>query len=306
MTSDTGQLKWNLAQAGKGLVSFDTPRTKGLVGFADGQSVRFSGLTLQPGKTELGWCTWAATLVRGSSFTNDCTALIVASGWWENTGQVWKNASKDSIGNKWGQAPVLTEVVPFTLTLPVGTNSVRAWTLNPTGQRVTELPLSGDTTSTTLTITTNAATMWYEIQVAPRYVGFDAWRHQYFSANELLDPSVSGEAATPDGDQVPNLLKYYLGLPGKAPAPSDRIPSGSLLDSGNGRFLALSYQCDRNVNDIECIGEVSPDCRRWDYGPCCTEEQRVDLGSVEQVTVRDLTPLATVDKRFMRLRLQKR
>ena len=216
------------------------------------------------------------------------------------------NANKDSVGNKWGQAPVLTEVVPFALTIPVGTNFVRAWTLSPTGQRITELAISGDASSSTLTVSTNAATMWYEIQVAPRYAGFDAWRHQYFSANELLDLSVSGEAAAPDGDQVPNLLKYYLGLPGKAPAPHGRIPSGSLFDSGNGRFLALSYQCDKSVSDIDCIGEVSPDCGLWEFGPCCTEEQRVDLGLLEQVTVRDLTPLATVDKRFMRLRLQRR
>ncbi len=305
MTSDTGQLKWNLAKAGKGLVTFDTPRTKGLVGFPDGQAVGFSGLTLQPGPTELGWCTWAATLVRGSSFTNDCTALIVASGWWENTGQVWKDSTKNSVGNKWGQPPVITEVVPFTLTLPVGTNFVHAWTLNPTGQRVVELPISGNANSSTLIVTTNAATMWYEIQVAPRYAGFDAWRHQHFSAAELLDPSVSGESAMPDGDQVSNLLKYYLGLPGRIPAPRDRIPSGSLFDSGSGRFLALSYQYDKSISDIDCIGEVSPDCRLWDSGPCCTEVKNMDLGSLELVTVRDLTPLVTADQRFMRLRLQR-
>jgi hypothetical protein len=219
---------------------------------------------------------------------------------------VWKNTNKDSIGNKWGQAPVLTEVVPFTLTLPVGTNFVHAWTLSPTGQRITEQPISGDASSSILTVGTNAATMWYEIQVAPRYAGFDAWRHQYFSAVELLDPSVSGETAVPDGDQVPNLLKYYLGLPGKVPAPRDRIPMGSLFDSVDGRFLSLSYQRDKSVNDIDCVGEVSPDCRLWDFGPCCTEELRVDLGSLEGVTIRDLTSLAAADKRFMRLRLQRR
>ena len=182
LTSDTGQLRWDLAQAGKGVVTFDTPRTKALVGFADNRSVRLLRADAPARQNQLGWCTWAATLVARQQFTNDCTALIVASGWWENTGQVWKNANKDSVGNQWGQAPVLTEVVPFTLTLPVGTNFVRAWTLNPTGQRVTELPVSGDATSSTLTVTTNAATMWYKIQVAPRYAGFDAWRHQYFSA----------------------------------------------------------------------------------------------------------------------------
>ena len=110
----------------------------------------------------------------------------------------------------------------------------------------------------------------------------------------------------PDGDQMPNLLKYYLGLSGKVPAPRGRIPSGNIFDSGSNRFLTLSYQRDKSVNDIDCIGEVSPDYQLWDFGSGYTEEQRVDLGPLEEVTVRDLTPLASADKRFMRLRLQRR
>jgi hypothetical protein len=306
MTSDTGQLKWNLTQPGKGLVTFDAPRTKGLVGFADNQMVSLSGLKLQPGKTELGWCSLAATLTRGTTFTNDCTMLVVASGWTENTGQVWKDANKDSIGNKWGQAPVLTEVVPFTLTLPVGTNYLKVWTLNTTGQRLAELPISGDATSTVLTVTTNTGTIWYEIQVAPRFAQFDSWRQQYFSATELLDPAISGEAAAPDGDRVPNLLKYYLGLPGRVPAAGNRIPSATLLDLGNSRFLSLSYLHDKSAADVDCAGEVSSDCRLWNFGTGFTEEQRVDLGLLEQVTVRDLTPLDAANSRFMRLRLTRR
>ena len=131
------------------MVTVRHARTKALVGFADNQRVTLGGLSLRPGTTQLGWCTLGATLTRGEVFTNDCTALIVAGGWWENTGQVWKDANKISVGNQWGTRPVLTEVVPFTLTLPVGTNHVQAWSLDERGQRKAALPVTGDSTSTT-------------------------------------------------------------------------------------------------------------------------------------------------------------
>src|SRR5262249_30691896 len=153
-----------------------------------------------------------ATLTRGNSFTNDCNALVVASGWWENTGQVWKNVNKDSVGNQWGGSPILMEVVPFTLTVAAGTNRVTAWTLNEQGQRIAPLPVPGSDTNATITISTSAATIWYEIEVAPRLTGFDLWRATNFTTAELSDPAISGERAAPAGDGVPNLLKYYFGL----------------------------------------------------------------------------------------------
>ena len=101
--------------------------------------------------TKLGWCTLGITLTRGEVFTNDCSALIVAGGWWENTDQVWNDTNKDSINyynGQWGHAPVLAEVVPFTLTLPVGTNYVRVWSLDERGQRKAPLSVTGSESST--------------------------------------------------------------------------------------------------------------------------------------------------------------
>ena len=135
LTSDTGELRWNLGQPNAGVVTVDTSRTKAVIGFADNEPTTLGPLTLRSGTTQLGWCTLAATLTHGEVFTNDCTALIVAGGWWENIGQVWTDTNKISVGNQWGHAPVLTEVVPFTMTLPVGTNFVQAWSLDERGQR---------------------------------------------------------------------------------------------------------------------------------------------------------------------------
>lgn len=166
LASDTGELRWDLSRPGRGLVTINTARTKALIGFADHRAVTLGGLTFQPAATQLGWCALGITLTRGEVFTNDCSALIVASGWWENTGQIWTDANKTSVGNKWGQAPVLTEVVPFSLTLPLATNFVTAWALDERGRRKASLPLTGTAAATTLTVNTNAASIWYELQVA--------------------------------------------------------------------------------------------------------------------------------------------
>jgi hypothetical protein len=307
LASDTGELRWDLTQPTLGRVTIDTSRTKALIGFADNQSVAFSGgLTLQPATTRLGWCTLGTTLTQGEVFTNDSTALIVASGWWENTGQVWTDTNKVSVGNQWGHAPVLTEVVPFTLTLPVGTNHVSVWSLNERGQRQSAVAVAGSASSTTLAVPTNAASIWYEVDVARWVASFDLWRLRYFTADELALPSVSSEAATPDGDRVPNLVKYYLGLPGRTPAAASQLPAGELLQSGDQSYVAMTYNHDKLVSDVDCIAEVSADLIHWSSGPSFTHvDQITDLGALEQIAVRDLTPLSGAPKHFMRLRFQR-
>jgi hypothetical protein len=56
---------------------------------------------------------------------------------------------------------------------------------------------------------------------------------------ELTNAAISGENAAPAGDGVPNLVKYYLYLPAKTIAPSERLPQGSLSAVSNLLHLAL-------------------------------------------------------------------
>jgi hypothetical protein len=304
LTSDTGELKWDLASAGRGVVTVNTPRTKAVLGYATNRVWILGELAFVPGPNQLGWCTLGATLTRGEAFTNDCTALLVASGWWENTGQVWKNANKDSVGANWGGPPILAEVVPFTLTLPVGTNRVAAWSLDERGQRQATLPITGTGTNTAITVTSNAASIWYELEVARQLAGFELWRATNFTSTELTNLAISGESAAPAGDGVPNLLKYYLGLPAKTVAPPERLPQGSLLTHSNLLYLAMTYERDKAAVDVDCIAEVSPDLAGWFSGAAYTEiADLTAVGGRERVTVRDLTPVGAATARFMRLRL---
>jgi hypothetical protein len=226
-----------------------------------------------------------------------------ASGWWENTGQVWKSASKDSVGNQWGGPPILAEVVPFTLALPVGTNRVSAWALDERGQRKATLPITGTGTNTVVTVNAGAASIWYELEVARYLAGFDLWRSTNFAAAELTNPAVSGESAAPAGDGVPNLLKYYLGLAAKTVALPEQLPRGDLLAVSNLLFLALSYEREKTATDVNCVAEVSSNLTAWSSGEEYTAIAGMsDLGSRERVTVRERTPVNAATARFMRLR----
>ncbi len=304
LTSDTGELRWNLASADRGVVTVNTPRSKALLGYATNMVWNLGELTLAPGSNALGWCTLGVTLTRGSSFTNDCRALVVASGWWENTGQVWKNTDKDSLGNQWGGTPILMEVVPFTLTLSVGTNRLSAWALDERGQRKSVLPVSGSCTQATITITSAAASIWYEFEVAPYLAGFDLWRATNFSALELTNPVISADGAIAVGDGLPNLLKYYAGLAAKTLAPPDRIPRGAVVSWNGGEHLAISYYHDKSVGDVVCLPEVSPDLANWYSGSGHTTTLPPEnLGALERLTALDLSPVASATQRFMRLKL---
>ena len=55
-----------------------------------------------------------------------------------------------------------------------------------------------------------------------------SWLWQNFSAQSVTDTTVSDDAADPDGDGIPNLLEYALGLNPSVPDPISARPSGIL------------------------------------------------------------------------------
>jgi len=303
IVSDTGELRWDASAAGSGLLTYNTRKSKGLIGRADNKTVTLDNIAFRPGATKLGWCTLGMTLLRGEVMTNDCTALIVASGWWENTGQVWKDASKTSVGSNWGTAPVLAEVVPFEVTLPVGTNHVRAWVLDERGRRKTALPVLGNAASTTIMVDTNAASLWFEVEVARWMTRFDQWRWRNFDGSQLADETVSGSAATAGPDAIPNLLRYLVGVDASQAAPRDRLPREMLTTAGSDTYLAMTLAKDKLVADVQVTAEVSPDLRSWFSGPGYTiAEPESDLGEHTRLTFRSAQPVAALPWRFMRLR----
>ncbi len=89
--------------------------------------------------------------------------------------------------------------------------------------------------------------------------GPTAWHVANFNAVELAQPSVSGDAADPDGDGVSNLLEYALDL-------NPRVSSAALLPQAvaidGGTKLRLEF--DRLRSDVTYVVQVSTDLLSWD------------------------------------------
>ena len=164
-TSDTGQLVWDVSRPGKGVVTVDTPRTKAVIGFVDGRSFELGGLTITPGTTVQDWCTVAVTLLEGESFSRSGRAIVVVTGYAENTGMCWKNNQKNTVGRDWGRAPSLVEVVPVQLTLPVRAGRVEAFALDERGQRAGAVTVADRQGQAAIDLNRTRRTLWYELVI---------------------------------------------------------------------------------------------------------------------------------------------
>lgn len=246
-------VRWNLPSPTNGYVVIDTARTKAAIGHLRGRALRWGELAASVSPERLPWASLGLTLQRGESFTNG-SFLVVSSSWTENTGQKWKDATLSSVGDQWGTAPTLIEVVPFELTLPVPACRVQAWSLDARGQRQAAwLPTAVDAGHCRLQPPAGSATLWYEIEVKPPDTaanGFELWREQEFTPDERRNDAISGPGADPAGDGVPNLLKYALGLPAKAVADRRRLGSWGLTNTASGRYLWLEYARRAELPDV--------------------------------------------------------
>jgi hypothetical protein len=188
----------------------------------------------------------------------------------------------------------------------VGTNRIEAWPLDARGQRRSPLALAGDAASTTLDLTPAAATLWYEIRIRPAPTGYTLWREQNFSTEELANPVVSADLATPAGDGVPTLWKYAFGLAAKTVAPVDVLPRACLWAESGEAYLALTYRRAVGTADLDFLVETAAGLGNWLTGTEATRLVATESdGAAQRLTVRDLWPVRTSPSRFIRLRLRR-
>jgi hypothetical protein len=164
-TSDTGQLVWDAARDGKGVVTVNAPRTKAVIGFVAGRSFDLGGVRITPGRTRQDWCTVALTLMEGDSFARSGRGFAVATAYAENTDMGWKNEQKSSVGRDWGKAPSLIEVVPAAIELPAPAERVRCWAMDERGQRGVGVRVEAAGKRCVIYVGPPHKTLWYEIVI---------------------------------------------------------------------------------------------------------------------------------------------
>jgi len=127
------------------------------------------------------------------------------------------------------------------------------------------------------------------------------WKSGYFTTARLSDPAVSGDLANPSGDGICVLLDYALHLnPLKANSPS-ALPQVS----GTGGYLTLTYSRNKWATDLTYAVEVSADLETWNSGSSYTSAPVIlnDNGLTQTVQISDLIPIASGQRRFIRLRV---
>ncbi len=132
---------------------------------------------------------------------------------------------------------------------------------------------------------------------------FGVFLARHFADAELDDPTLTGYAADPDGDGLPNLLEYAFGLdPLLADADADTVPTAARIE---GR-LEFAYIRRTDAPDLAHVPEVSGTLNEWSSGDGAVEEIAVERAGEnrERVTVRDAAAQPVGPRRFIRLRVE--
>jgi hypothetical protein len=89
-------------------------------------------------------------------------------------------------------------------------------------------------------------------------VVFQSWLSDYFNESELLDANLSGPTADPDGDGLPNLIEYALGLDPKS---TDTAGLPEVTTTATDWVYTYTRPIDRA--DITYAVEMSTDLFSW-------------------------------------------
>jgi len=154
-TSDTGQLAWDTDDK---VVTIDTPRSKGVIGFAERRTYDLGGIGIEFGALKQGFGIIQLTVLEGADFASAKRLLVTAVATAENTDMQWTDVQRDSVGSHWGHAPSLVEGVPAKIRLLPGAKW-KAWALDERGRRREAVALQENS----LEIGPEHKTLWYEL-----------------------------------------------------------------------------------------------------------------------------------------------
>jgi len=256
----------------------------------------------------------AFRVIRGGSYSSPNVSFTTGT----------SSASSDPT-NQWGDGVGFRVVAMPPLAINVSNTTVYATSgsgavvnFNVTGTdpyfgspvSVTNTPASGSqfpigTTAVNCSATSTLGAAWgssFTVTVLP---SFGSWKSQFFDNSQLSNPSISGDMAVPAGDGIPNLMKYALNL---NPMSYGRrgLPVVSSTSTGGANYLTFMYTQVASATDISYIPQVSSDLKTWYSGTANIGIVSVSgNGSIQTVTVQDLTPMGGANRRFMRLLVTK-
>ena len=138
-----------------------------------------------------------------------------------------------------------------------------------------------------------------------------SWRQQHFGSDQ--NSGNAADLAAPDGDGIPNLVKYaLLMVPGQNG--STRLPQAAMTGTSGSRRLTLTFQRDPSRSDVTIVVEAQSglggtwsEIARSTNGAGFTGSAAVSetsaAGGAKSVTVQDVQVDAS--RRFMRVRVER-
>ncbi len=129
---------------------------------------------------------------------------------------------------------------------------------------------------------------------------YQSYLATYFTAQQLADPTISGDLADPDHDGIVNLLEYAFGS-----NPTQANVSGLPVVSMQNGYLTISFVERIAPTDVTYAVEVSGDMSTWNSGSGYTTQLSVTAidAVTQRVVVRDNTPASSAERRFIRVRV---
>jgi hypothetical protein len=145
----------------------NTPRTKLFTGFIHGRTFKLGNVSLDIGSTRLNWATISLTVIEGKGFDGPCRILIAATGLVQNKGARLQHleGSRITLGNRWGESPVLCEGIPAKIVLPDSAERSTLYPLDAAGNRRQAIKPAAAGDRSVIALKPEYQTLWYELEV---------------------------------------------------------------------------------------------------------------------------------------------
>lgn len=131
----------------------------------------------------------------------------------------------------------------------------------------------------------------------------DQWRFESFTPEELVNATISGDWADPDGDGA-NLFDYDAANSPKVFS-QDLAGRVGVIQDGGQDFLSLVFTRRQQASDITNIVEVSGDLMDWLPDAIQVGTPVAGTNGTETVIFRDSTPMQNASRRFIRRRIDR-
>jgi hypothetical protein len=135
---------------------------------------------------------------------------------------------------------------------------------------------------------------------------YDIWRAEHFTAAELADAAVSGDAADPDGDGIPNLVEFAFNLDPRVTS-HPNLPRAFLQDVSGQDRLQIQYTQRNAPAGVKYALQTSSDLFSWNTDVTnFTQVSTADNGDgTSLVTMQLQSSITNSPQMFLRVGIQK-